>query len=592
MKHEIQQRIANLRGQMKQAGVNAWYISGTDPHQSEYMPEYWQVRSYISGFTGSAGLIIIAENDAALWTDSRYFLQAAEQLDGTGIRLMKMNMEDTPSPSKWLGKILVAGDFVGVDESCLSVSQFKTLQNDLEKQKLSLKETGDLLDNIWVNRPPLPETPIFEHELKYAGLSRSEKIKKLRISLTDSLADATLLTALDDIAWTFNLRGQDVDFNPVFVAYAMISSSEAVLFIDQKKVPEELNTKLHNENIKIEPYYAVWDRLQSFSGKLMIDPERTNQALVNCLPADVEISHEISLPAILKAVKLPPELENIRITMKKDGVAMVNFLFWLDKTIGKMDVDEYEIAVKLGSFRSMQDGYVGASFYPIVGYKGNGAIVHRAVTPETAQKVLSEGMLLFDSGGQYLSGTTDITRTITLGNPTDQQKRDFTLVLKGMIALSQAKFTSGTKGSNLDILARKALWKHGLDYGHGTGHGIGYFLNVHEGPANIRHEHNKYSIIPGMIFSNEPGLYRENEYGIRIENVITCVESEENEFGKFYEFETLTLCPIDLNLIEKSLLTNKETDWINDYHKRCFNELSPFLDEEVRKYLKQITKPI
>ncbi len=452
-----------------------------------------------------------------------------------------------------------------------------------------MKNAGDILDTIWSNRPALPHTPIFEHELIYAGLSRKEKIDKIRTSLTKNSADATLLTAMDDIAWTFNLRGNDVEFNPVFVAYALISIEEATLFIAPGKVPEKLQQALIKEGIKLKSYTDIQPELKSFTGSLMLDKAKTNMALVSCLLPNVEIIYNESVPSLLKVIKSDSELENIRKTMKQDGVAMVQFLSWLYESAENGNINEYEIAEKLGYFRSLQENYIGPSFYPIVGYNGNGAIVHRAVTKDTADPVKNAGMLLCDSGGQYLSGTTDITRTITLGKPTQQQKDDFTLVLKGMIALATAKFPTGTKGSNLDTLARKALWEHGMNYGHGTGHGIGYFLNVHEGPANIRHEYNPYPLRPGMLFSDEPGIYRENEYGIRIENVIACKSAQETDFAQFLEFETLTLCPIDLNLINKDLLNGKEVDWMNQYHRRCYNELSPLMDSKHKNFLQRLT---
>ncbi|WP_423126995.1 aminopeptidase P family protein [Gaoshiqia sp. Z1-71] len=585
----IRERLARLREQMNLAGVKAWYISGTDPHQDEYLPLHWQSRTFISGFTGSAGSVIVTENDAALWTDSRYFLQAEEQLRRTGIRLMKMRMESTPTYAEWLASILGKDDLVGTDAACMSVSAYKSFRDELKLKKLHLKNTGDLLVSVWDHRPELPVTTVFEHELRYAGESRLTKIARIRGEMKKSGAVASLVTALDDLAWTFNLRGQDVDFNPVFVAYALITDKQVFLYINKEKVPDELKQKLHEEDIQLKPYEAVFEDLKSFNGVILIDPTRTNQALMESIPSGVEIINQVSVPAMLKAVKSEAELKNIRETMRKDGVAMVEFLYWLDQTIGKQVVTEWEIAQKLSYFRSLQEGYKGSSFFPIIGYKEAGAIIHRSVTEETAQPVLDEGILLFDSGGQYLTGTTDITRTVTLSEPTRQQKTDFTLVLKGMIGLSMAKFPAGTKGCNLDILARKPMWEHGLNYGHGTAHGIGYFLNVHEGPMSIRQEYNEHAIVPGMVMSNEPGFYREGGYGLRTENMMVCVEAERTEFGRFYGFQTLTLCPIDLKLVDRELLTPEETDWINDYHQWCYKELSGLLTGEKKEFLKQIT---
>ena len=590
MKEIIPERIEKLRREMKNSGVDAYYISGTDPHQSEYLPEYWQTRSFISGFTGSAGLVVITQEKAALWTDSRYFLQAGSQLEGTGIQLMKMRTEGTPEPGEWLGSILPTGSMVGTDAKCMSLNQYKNFKLLLNKKKLQLKNAGDLLSVFWTDRPPLPGIPVFEHELRYAGFSRLEKIGQIRKKMEEADATTTIISALDDLAWTFNLRGEDVESNPVFVAYSIITNKEVSLYLNPGKVPPEIKKKLKEENIQLKTYDAIFEDLGKITGTVLVDPDRTNQALIESLPAEAELMEQVSVPAMLKAVKSAVELSHIRETMKKDGIAMVDFLFWLDRNIGKIPVTEYDAAMKLTYFRSKQEGYKGISFFPIIGYNETGAIVHRHVTKETAHEIKKEGMLLFDSGGQYITGTTDITRTVILSGPTNQQKKDFTIVLKGMIGLTTASFPAGTKGCNLDILARKAMWDHGMNYGHGTCHGIGYFLNVHEGPMSIRQEYNEHPISPGMVLSNEPGFYREGQYGLRTENMMVCVEREKTEFGKFYGFETLTLCPIDLNLIEKSLLTQNEISWIDNYHQWCYEELSPLLEnEEKRQFLKKKT---
>ncbi len=589
MKETILERLSQLRQEMKKAGVAAWYISGTDPHQSEYLPKYWQVRQYITDFTGSAGLVVVTANEAALWTDSRYFLQAEDQLNGTGIQLMKMRLEETPSPEQWLNTVLKKGDIVGIDAKCISVNQFKNIQSELFKNQIQLKNTGDLLTTFWKERVELPTNPVFEHELKHAGKSRAEKIAGIRAEMKKTGANATLITALDDIAWTFNLRGQDIDFNPVFVSYGLITTDEVFLFVNPVKIPSALSEKLSGEGIQIKNYESVFDKLGTYSGTILIDQDRANQALAETLSSEAVVISGISVPTMLKAIKSETELHFIRETMRKDGIAMVEFLFWLDQTIGKQTVTEYDIAMKLDYFRSLQNGFKGISFFPIVGYNETGAIVHRSVTPETATEVKREGMLLFDSGGQYVTGTTDITRTVILSNPTKQQKTDFTLVLKGMINLTQARFPAGTKGCNLDILARKPMWEHGMNYGHGTCHGIGYFLNVHEGPMSIRQEYNEHSIKPGMVLSNEPAFYREGQYGLRTENMMVCVEAERTDYGQFYGFETLTLCPIDINLIETALLSPAEIQWIDNYHQWCYQELSPFINDEKKLFLKKIT---
>lgn len=589
MNELIVSRLAGLRREMEKSGVRAWYVSGTDPHQSEYLPQYWQARKYLTGFTGSAGQVVVTATQAALWTDSRYFLQAEEQLAGTGIQLMKLRMAGTPTPAEWLGAVLESGALVGTDAGCMSVNQYKTFQADLQKYHLQLSDTGDLLVSCWTERQPLPSTPVFEHELPFAGRSRQEKLKQIRDEMAGCGADALLITALDDLAWALNLRGQDVDFNPVFVGYGLITQEEAFLFVDPVKVPEALRTKLASGGVRMLSYLAVFEALRVFRGTLLVDPDRTNQALLECLSPDVEVLCQLSVPARLKAIKSEVELKYIRETMRKDGVAVVEFLFWLDQAIGKETVTEYDIAEKLSWFRTLKEGYRGDSFFPIVGYDETGAIVHRSVTRETASELKPEGMLLFDSGGQYVTGTTDITRTISLAEPTNQHKFDFTMVLKGMINLTLAKFPAGTRGCNLDVLARQFMWQNGMDYGHGTSHGIGYFLNVHEGPMSIRQEYNEHAIEPGMVLSNEPAFYREGKYGLRTENMMVCVSREITDFGTFFGFETLTLCPLDLKLIDVDLLTDTEINWINTYHQWCFDELSPMLEPDKSAFLKRLT---
>lgn len=585
----IKERIEKLRQQMKKRGIDAYYISGTDPHQSEYLPQHWQSRAFISGFTGSFGFVLITINEAALWTDSRYFLQAASQLKGTEIQLMKLRTEGTPSPEEWLGNLLPGNSITCTDARCMSYNQYRNFRLSLKNKKIELQDSNDMLSSLWTDREPLPHAPVFEHELKYAGLGRLDKIAKIRQQVRKTGAGATLITALDDLAWTFNLRGNDVMYNPVFVAYGLITDNTACLYINPEKLPSGISKKLQEEGITIKPYEAIFGDLQHLKGTISIDPDRTNQALVKSLPMDVETIEQVSVPAMLKAVKSEIELQHIRQTMQKDGIAMISFLYWLQQTIGKQAISDYEIALKLEHFRSLQEDYQGASFHPIIGYNETGAIVHRSVTIETALPVRKEGILLFDSGGQYLTGTTDITRTVSLAEPTQQQKHDFTIALKGMISMTMARFPAGTKGCNLDILARKAMWDHGVNYGHGTCHGVGYFLNVHEGPMSIRQEYNEHPIVPGMVLSNEPGIYREGLYGIRTENMMVCVEREKTAFGQFYGFETLTLCPIDLTLIDKGLLTPDEINWIDNYHQWCYEELSPLLNGEEKAFLKVLT---
>ncbi|MFV0377140.1 MAG: aminopeptidase P family protein [Mangrovibacterium sp.] len=588
----ITQRLAKLRSKMKQLGLDAWYLSGTDPHLSEYLPAYWQVRSYISGFTGSAGFMLVTANEAALWTDSRYFLQANEQLMETGIRLMKLRVEGTPDVAEWLNSVLQEGRTVGTDTACLSVNQFQQLKASFSDFNLNLQNCGDLMEKVWTNRPELPTSPVFEHELCYTGQSRSAKINLLRHEIKMAGAQTILLGALDDIAWVFNLRGNDISYNPVFVSFALIGQSSATLYLNQQKIPATLANKLKAEGVELKDYPAIYTDLNRLEGTILFDPDRTNQALNEAISPTTKKLKQLSAAAVLKAIKTPHELEMIKIAMQKDGVAMVKFLFWLEQNTGKTTFNEYDVLLKLEEYRAGQEHFMGSSFHAIVGYNANGAVVHRSVTPETAAEIGTDGILLVDSGGQYLEGTTDITRTICLGKPNALAKEDFTLALKGTIGLADLKFPANTIGSNLDLVARHAMWQHGRNYGHGTGHGVGFFLNVHEGPMSIRQEYNNRVIEPGMVLSDEPAFYREGHWGIRTENLIACTEWQTNAYGRFLQFETLTLCPIDTRLIDKSLLYEWEIAWLNYYHQRCYNELLPALSPIEKAFLKKITEAI
>lgn len=594
MKESISKRISDLRAKMQESELEAYIIYGTDPHLSEYLPEHWQTRPFISGFTGSAGMVIITGKNAALWTDSRYFLQAEEELSGTGIELVKMRTPGYPEPSDWLKSKLRRGDKVGTDEWCISVNQFRQMKNTLAQADILLLESGDLLNDIWTDRPPLPSAPVYQHELKFAGIDRQTKITKICSELEKSGANMQILTALDSVAWTFNLRGSDVECNPVFLAYGCISMEETILFIEDGKLSPELKNKLISEGIQVYNYTGITNYLLELAHhvRILVDPDRTNQAIIKYIPEESTLIEGISVPFHLKAIKTEAEISNIRQAMRKDGAAMVGFLFWLENNLGKIPVTEFTVAEKLSEFRSKQADFKGISFFPIVGYKEHGAIVHFHVSAENALPVEKDGFLLFDSGGQYLDGTTDITRTVALSELTAQQKTDFTLVLKGMISLTLAKFPTNTRGYHLDILARKDMWQHGLNYGHGTGHGVGYFLNVHEGPMSIRQEFNDRVIEAGMVLSNEPALYRQGEYGLRTENMIVCLKDQSTEFGDFLRFDTLTLCPIDTKAIDKSLMTPEEINWLNSYHETVYQELSPMLSPELKSYLKEITNPI
>ena len=489
---------------------------------------------------------------------------------------------------------LQKGEVAGIDEWSVSISQFVTMRNSLSASGITLKETGDLLDAIWNNRPALPDSPVFEHELKYACTSRNEKIEVICAELKKAGADMQIITALDDLAWTFNLRGSDVECNPVFMSYAMVSAKETTLFVNPQKISTALKAKLESEGIRLKGYEEITAALQQLPAhtRVWIDSDRTNQAMRKNIPEQCVVVEGLSIPCRLKAIKSQGEIDNIRQAMRKDGVALLEFLYWIENNLGKIPVTEYTVAEKLNELRAKQPGFKGISFYPIVGYKEHGAIVHFHVAEDNALPVEKDGFLLFDSGGQYLDGTTDTTRTIALGELTARQKSDFTITLKGMISLTNAKFPVNTRGYHLDILARKDMWQHGMNYGHGTGHGVGYFLNVHEGPMSIRQEFNDRVIEAGMVLSNEPAFYRLGEYGLRTENMMVCVQDESTEFGDFLRFDTLTLCPIDAKAIDKSLLNQEEIEWLNKYHQWVYNELSPMVNDELKGFLKEQTRAI
>ncbi len=593
MKTHILTRLAALRSEMQKLNLDAWYISGTDPHSSEYLPARWKTRAFISGFTGSYGMVVVTQNEAALWTDSRYFLQAADQLEGTGIQMQKLRVPDAIAPEVWLGEKLAAGSRVGLDAQTVSVTGFRSFSAVLAKKNIELVETPDLLEKIWENRPSISKDKIFELGIEFAGVSRKDKQLLVAGELEKPGADYQVISMLDELAWLYNLRGSDIDYNPVFTGFGLIGKTESFLFVDEKKVTEELKQALETDGVTLNKYSEFYSFLSALNGKkIVVDASTANYSAYSALAANNEIVEVPSVVSLLKAKKNTTELEGFKKAMKKDGVALIEFLYWLTKTVGSKNCNEFEIGAKLKEFRAKQDGFKGESFPPIVGYKSHGAIVHFSAEPDNALPVEAEGMLLFDSGGQYLDGTTDITRTVALGEVSEQQKIDYTLVLKGMIALSQAVFSYGTKGCHLDILARQPLWRNGLNYGHGTGHGVGHFLNVHEGPMSIRQELNETVIEPGHVTSNEPAFYREGLYGIRTENMMVCVEKQETEFGRFLQFETLTLCPINTSLIQLGLLTSEEKHWLNNYHKTVNAKLKPLLAAEFHGFLDELTQAI
>ncbi len=590
---EIQQRIAALRNEMEKFRLDAYYISGSDPHSSEYLPDRWQTRAFISGFSGSYGVIVITRNQALLWTDSRYFLQAEQQLKGTGIQMQKLRVQGAISPENWLAQNLKPESKVGVDAQTVSIATFRSFENTLIVRNITLIKVPDLLDEIWRDRPQLSPNPVFELPVEITGLSRKEKHGLVMSQLENKSADVHVISMLDELAWLLNLRGNDIQYNPVFTGYGWVEKEKSILFIDKAKLSAELTVNLQKDNIELRSYNEFYSFLNSVKGKkICVDFETASYSIYNALNENNKLIEGTSVASHLKARKNKVEIDGFQNAMIKDGIALIEFLAWLKANLQKEKITEYSAGIKLKEYRSKQPEFKGESFHPIFGYKHHGAIVHLSVDENDALTLQAEGILLFDSGGQYLEGTTDITRTIVLGEISEQQKTDYTLVLKGMIALTNAIFPAGTKGAHLDILARKALWEKGLNYGHGTGHGVGHFLNVHEGPMAIRQDFNENSIEPGMILSNEPGLYREGEYGIRIENMIVCIEKQKTQFGTFYGFESLTLCPIDMSLINIEMLTSDEITWINTYHKKVKRILKPLLKKELHQFLDDLTSAI
>ena len=590
----VRERISALRIEMKNKGIKAYIIPSTDPHISEYVAECWSSRAWISGFTGSAGTVVVTDEVAGLWTDSRYFLQAENELADSGIDLHKLGLPDSVDYPEWLKKNLNSGDVVGFDGKVFTVALAQKMNKLFSLKGLVLNTENDLIELVWNDRPSIPDSLIFEHELVYSGKARTKKIAEIREAMKDQDADYHLLATLDDINWTFNIRGRDVAFNPVAICYAIIGKDIAELFINETKIPTELKAALESNGIKILPYNTISERIKEFeSGKnVFVDINKINLWLYESIPAHCNKIEGANPSTMLKACKNDTEIQGVKNAMRRDAVAMLNFIYWLETTVGNEKITEVTTMEKIREFRSQIPLYFGESFNTIAGFKGNGAIVHYGASEATALEIQPEGFFLFDSGGQYFDGTTDITRMFHLSEPTAQEKIDYTLVLKGHIMLSMAQFPVKTRGSQLDILARKNLWDRGCNYMHGTGHGVGCFMNVHEGPQNIRMDENPTTLEPGMIVSNEPGLYRAGQYGIRIENLVVVVQGDKTEFGQFLKFENLTLCPIDTKAIDKSLLSDDEINWFNDYHRNVYNEVAPLLDDEMRRFLADKTKAI
>ena len=590
----VNQRLEDLREVMRREHLAAFIFPSTDPHQGEYIPDHWKGREFISGFNGSAGTAVVTMTSAALWTDSRYFLAAEQQLKGTGFQLMKLKMEGTPTIAQWLNSEIAAGGSpasteVGIDGWCSSANSVKELTADLRKEGgLTLRTNLDPLKTIWSDRPAIPENPVEIFPMKYAGESTRDKIARIRKALRERHADGMLMSALDDIAWTLNLRGTDVHCNPVFVAYLLISSNDVTIYINKVKLTPEVSAYLQQEGIKVDDYQNVTHGLKEyFEYNILLDPDEVNYALYRTVSR--EKVEEESPVKRMKTVKNATEIAGFRSAMLKDGIAMVKFLKWLDEACGQNGHRETEISIdrKLTGLRAEQPLYRDISFDTIAGYGAHAAIVHYEATPETDIPLEPHGLLLLDSGAQYLDGTTDITRTIALGPLTDEEKLIYTLVLKGHIQIELCKFPSGASGTQIDILARKDMWREGLNYLHGTGHGVGTYLNVHEGPHQFRMEWKPAPLVEGMTITDEPGIYLAGRCGARTENTLLITAYKETEFGRFLQFEPLTLCPIDKRPIIRERMLQEEIDWLNEYHQTVFDRLSPHLDDEEREWLRE-----
>lgn len=582
------EKLSSLREAMKENQIDIYLIPSTDPHLGEYVPEHWRIIRWLTGFTGSSAVCAVTDAFAGLWTDSRYFLQAENQLENSGFVLMK-STSLRQDLQNWIVENADKGSKIGFDDRLFSIEWTRNIEKAFQNVTLS---NCDLISMIWTDRPVMPHSLAFTHDISFCGRERSEKIDEVRKLMKIRNIDYQLLTSNDDIMWLLNIRGSEIKFSPLLISFAIIGQEQILLFVEENKIPFKLASEFDRLDIVILPYEETAGMVSTLSADstILINPATTSRNFLNALRTGITVIEDLTIPTRLKAIKNRTEIDNIRKAMVKDGIALTKLFFWLEKT--KEMVSEVSIGEKLDSLRSENENFTSTSFSTIVAWNEHGALPHYSADPESDLMLGKNGILLIDSGGQYFEGTTDITRTIAIGKPGKRQKHDFTLVLKGMINLASARFPDGTKGYQLDVLARKFLWENGLNYGHGTGHGVGFFLNVHEGPQNISPvpgSDSKVSIQPGMLISDEPAIYREGEYGIRIENLILCSEDTESVYGKFLKFETVSLCYIDKSLIEVSLLDEKEIDWLNSYHAEVYKKLSPHLSEDERDWLKDKT---
>ena len=595
----VKQRIENIRDLMKEKNIYAYIVPSSDYHQSEYVGDYFKSREFMSGFTGSAGTLIISMDEAGLWTDGRYFIQAENELKDSGIKLFKMGEEGVPTIEEYLLEKLPKNSTLGFDGRVMSVKEGQSLANKLAFKGINIEYKYDLVNDIWEDRCSLPTEKAFLLGTEYSGESFSDKLSRIRAVMKEKKATTHILASLDDIAWLFNIRGRDVKSNPVVLSYAVISIDSVYLFIDKNKIDEDIRAELSKENVQIKGYEEVYEFIKNIDENevVLIDTSKVNYAIYNNIPSNVQKIEERNPSILFKSIKNEIELKNIRNSHIKDGVAFTKFMYWLKNNIGKIEITEISATQKLEEFRREQDKFIEPSFSTIAAYKDHAAMMHYSATEESNYKLEPRDLFLVDSGGQYFDGTTDITRTIALGPIPENVRKDFTNVVRGMIRLSKAKFLYGCRGYNLDILARGPLWEEGIDYKCGTGHGIGFVLNVHEGPNGfrwkVREDIDDTCILEeGMVTTNEPGVYVENSHGIRIENEIVVRKAEKNEYGQFMDFEVITFAPIDLDAIDESLMLKDEKVYLNNYHKQVYDKISPYLNEEEKQWLKTYTREI
>jgi Xaa-Pro aminopeptidase len=590
-------KLAGVRALMKKKEIDALIVPSADPHLGEYVPDHWRIIRWLTGFSGSAATVVITRSFAGLWTDSRYFLQAEDQLKNSGFQLVKLRVPHTPEHIEWLQAKVRKGDTVAVDGRLISAGNMRLLEAALLPGGVKLNIKADLITPLWKERPMMPDEKAFVLPVKFSGEDRGGKIKRVREKMIEMHADSHLLTAVDDVMWLLNIRGKDLKYSPLLLSFAIVTSDQVLFFADEDKIPSFLKADLDKDGIVLLPYDTVSSVISHLEegSTLLLSPSTTSALLYRAVPKKVKIIEEVSIPTRFKAIKNRTEIKKLREVMIRDGVALTKFFYWLEKNIARETTTELSASARLEAFRQEQEEFAGPSFATIAAYNEHAALPHYVPDEGTDARLGKTGIFLLDSGGQYFGGTTDITRTIALGKPDRRRKSDFTLALKGTIDLAMVRFPYGTRGYQIEVLARKALWDNGLNYGHGTGHGVGSFLNVHEGPQTIGSAASgdmKTFLEPGMLISDEPAVYREGEYGFRTENLFFCVDDRETDHGRFLKFETVTLCYIDRELVEVSLLDDRELKWLNDYHETVFSALGDSLEPDLRKWLRGKTVPI